>query len=117
MTTRAAQQALTPGRAFLMTSKDSSLQQLGVVLKKAPLPNKLLTKGTVQGDSCAPRDSFENHVSKDCCQPYMVQSDLNPSDRGHYPWRKCLLLHTPKPDPIRGDPWCGPQTMFTLLPF
>ena len=49
MTTRSAQQALAPGRMILTTNKISKLQQLGVILDKAPAQNKLLAKSISPG--------------------------------------------------------------------
>ncbi len=54
MTTRAAQQALTPGRLFLSSNKSSKLLELGVVLGKAPATNKLLNKTSTSGVSLGP---------------------------------------------------------------
>ena len=50
MTTRAAQQALTPGRLFLTTNQNSRLLELGVILGKAPVTNKLLAKSAASGE-------------------------------------------------------------------
>lgn len=50
MSTRAAQQALTPGRLLLIKNSSSNLQQLAVILAKAAVQNRLLAKSPSTGE-------------------------------------------------------------------